>query len=67
MKKTQNESTSKASDEELQIVRVPGPYFTPAELDSLADLVAAMIFDHLRETMKNQNQTGAKDDPTRST
>lgn len=62
MKKVQCDSISKKTVRDLEIVHVPGPNFTPEELDLIADLVAGMILDHHHAKMKHQNQTSHKND-----
>lgn len=62
MKKLQHDAVSKENGKDFEIVHVPGPYFTPEELDSLIDLVARMILDDLHARMNCHNQSGRKDD-----
>jgi hypothetical protein len=62
VKKLQHDAASKENSKDFEIVHVPGPYFTPQELDSLIDLVARMIVDDLHARMNRLNQSGGKDD-----
>jgi hypothetical protein len=62
VKKLQSDAASTENGKDFEIVHVPGPYFTPEELDSLIDLVARMIVDDLHAQMNRHNQSGSKDD-----
>jgi hypothetical protein len=60
LSKAQHKTKRQKNATDLRIVRVPGPYFTPEELDSLADIVARMILDDLQTRTKHQNHVGSK-------
>jgi hypothetical protein len=48
--------TAKHEAQDLPIHLIPGPVFAPDEIDSLAELVATMIYEKIKSRSEKSNQ-----------